>query len=163
MTPRQVRRAAERKARKQERKADANGFVFSPSSHIDEQPIELPETPIQSPERSDRSEFPSTPISPSQLAANRANSQLSTGPKTSEGKAKSSLNAVKTALTGRTVLLPTDDAIAYQDHVHDFFKELRPIGAREWRSDARSNPTYSAMAVLPSSPNSKRYEIIAGR
>ena len=51
--------------------------------------------------------------SPKQLAANQANSQLSTGPKTPEGKATSSLNAVKTGLTGRTVLLPGDDAAAY--------------------------------------------------
>ena len=36
-------------------------------------------------------------------AANRANAQHSTGPRTEEGKAKSSMNAVKTGLTGRTV------------------------------------------------------------
>src|SRR5882757_3801626 len=43
------------------------------------------------------------------LEANRANAQLSTGPRSENGKAKSSLNAVKTALTGSTVLLPADD------------------------------------------------------
>jgi hypothetical protein len=32
----------------------------------------------------------------------RANSQHSTGPRSDEGKAKSSLNAIKTGLTGRT-------------------------------------------------------------
>jgi hypothetical protein len=52
-----------------------------------------------------------------QRAANHANAQLSTGPTTNDGKAKSSLNAVKTALTGQTVLLPTDDAVAYQSHI----------------------------------------------
>lgn len=132
MTSRQVRRAAERKSRKQEHKV-ANGSVIArenaASPEIHEQPIEVAEQPARSPERSDGSE--PGPISASQLAANRANAQLSTGPKTSEGKAKSSLNAVKTALTGRTVLLPTDDAAAYQQHVDDFFKELRPMGARE--------------------------------
>jgi hypothetical protein len=134
MTPRQLRRAAERKTRKQERKL-ANGSVFAPenaaSSEILEQPIEIPEPPIPLAEQSNTSDPAPAPISASQLAANRANSQLSTGPKTPEGKAKSSLNAVKTALTGRTVLLPTDDATAYQQHVDDFFKELRPMGARE--------------------------------
>ena len=45
-----------------------------------------------------------------QIAANQKNSQLSTGPTSEAGKAKSSLNAVKSGLTGRTVLLPTDDA-----------------------------------------------------
>jgi hypothetical protein len=47
----------------------------------------------------------SAPLSEAQLAANRANAQHSTGPRTEEGKAKVSLNAVKIGLTGRTVLL----------------------------------------------------------
>jgi hypothetical protein len=61
-----------------------------------------------------------------QIHANQANAQLSTGPKTPEGKTKSSLNAVKTGLTGRTVLLPSDDAIAYQKHIQRFFDEYKP-------------------------------------
>jgi hypothetical protein len=52
-------------------------------------------------------------ISEAQLAANRANAQHSTGPITAEGRAASSRNALKTGLTGRTVLLPTDDAAEY--------------------------------------------------
>ncbi len=66
-----------------------------------------------------------------QINANRANSQLSTGPTSSEGKAKSSLNAVKTGLTGRTVLLPGDDAAAYQKHVDGFFNKYQPVGDDE--------------------------------
>ncbi|MGH9581594.1 MAG: hypothetical protein ACRD4O_01505, partial [Bryobacteraceae bacterium] len=58
--------------------------------------------------------------------------QLSTGPKSPDGKAKSSLNAVKTGLTGRTVLLPGDDAPAYERHVQEFMKELQPVGSREY-------------------------------
>ena len=46
-------------------------------------------------------------LSERRLAVNRANAQLSAGPRTPEGKAKSSLNAVKTGLCGRTVLWPT--------------------------------------------------------
>jgi hypothetical protein len=61
-----------------------------------------------------------------QIHANHANAQLSTGPKTPEGKTKSSLNAVKSGLTGRTVLLPSDDAIAYQKHIQRFFDEYKP-------------------------------------
>ena len=53
-------------------------------------------------------------LAPNRLAANRANAQLSTGPTSLAGKAKSSLNAVKTGLTGRTVLLPTEDAVLYE-------------------------------------------------
>jgi hypothetical protein len=82
---------------------------------------------------SNRNGFSSAPsnVSPAQLAANRPNSQLSTGPATPEGKAKASLNAVKTGLTGRTVLLPSDDAAAYEKHILDWFEELRPVGPRE--------------------------------
>jgi hypothetical protein len=64
--------------------------------------------------------------SDAQIHANRANAELSTGPKTPEGKAKSSLNAVKTGLTGRTVLLPAEDAAAYQRHIQRFFDEYEP-------------------------------------
>ncbi len=48
-------------------------------------------------------------ISETKLKANRENATHSTGPKTEEGKKISSHNALKTGLTGRTVLLPTDD------------------------------------------------------
>ncbi|MBV9937571.1 MAG: hypothetical protein JO150_03625, partial [Acidobacteriaceae bacterium] len=65
------------------------------------------------------------------LAANRANAQLSTGPRTDAGKAKSSLNAVKTGLTGRTVLLPTDEVAAYEAHIERFRKEFQPVGDQE--------------------------------
>jgi hypothetical protein len=61
-----------------------------------------------------------------QLAANRANSQLSTGPVSPEGKAKVSHNAVKTGLTGRTVLLSSDDVAAYQAHIERVFKQFAP-------------------------------------
>ncbi|MGH9655710.1 MAG: hypothetical protein ACRD6B_19880, partial [Bryobacteraceae bacterium] len=73
----------------------------------------------------------STATSQAQIDANRQNSQLSTGPSTPEGKVKSALNAVKTGLTGRTVLLPTEDAAAYEQHVERFLKDLEPVGPRE--------------------------------
>ncbi|MGH9583349.1 MAG: hypothetical protein ACRD4O_10470 [Bryobacteraceae bacterium] len=72
-----------------------------------------------------------TTTSPAAVAANRANAQLSTGPNSLEGKAKSTLNAVKTGLTGRTVLLPADDAAAYESHVQRFMKDLEPGRPRE--------------------------------
>jgi hypothetical protein len=60
------------------------------------------------------------------LNAYRANAQLSTGPKTDAGKAKVSLNAVKTGLTGRTVLLPSDDVAAYEAAVLRFTDRWHP-------------------------------------
>jgi predicted secreted protein len=74
---------------------------------------------------------PATYVSEAKRLANLANAQLSSGPTSIDGKAKSSLNAVKTGLTGRTVLLHTDDVAAYQQHVADYEKELRPAGQRE--------------------------------
>ena len=70
-------------------------------------------------------------ISDARLDANRANAQHSTGPKTDEGKAKSSMNAVKTGLTGRTVLLPADDAVIYQQHLDRNFAEFAPGSDKE--------------------------------
>jgi hypothetical protein len=67
----------------------------------------------------------------SQTRANRANALLSTGPTTPEGKAKSSLNAVKTGLTGRTVLLPGDDVEVYEAHMERFRSEHQPVGDKE--------------------------------
>jgi hypothetical protein len=64
--------------------------------------------------------------SPKQLEANRANSLLSTGPHSPAGKTKVSHNAVKTGLTGRTVLLPSDDVAAYQAHMERIFKQWAP-------------------------------------
>ncbi len=66
-----------------------------------------------------------------QAQINRLNAQLSTGPRTPYGKAKSSLNAVKTGLTGRTVLLHGDDAEAYRGHIVAYEKEYKPVGLRE--------------------------------
>ncbi len=65
------------------------------------------------------------------LAANRANARFSTGPKTPEGKAKSSLDAVKTGLTGRTILLTSEDAALYRAHVERFRRELQPVSELE--------------------------------
>lgn len=69
--------------------------------------------------------------SDAQYAANRANAKKSTGPTSSEGKAKSCLNAVKTGLTGQTVLLASDDAQAYQAHLDRHFSRYAPIGDEE--------------------------------
>jgi hypothetical protein len=68
---------------------------------------------------------------PSQIAANQANAHKSTGPTTAEGKQRSSLNALKTGLTGRTVLMPGDDAEAYRLHCERFEDQFQPTTAEE--------------------------------
>ncbi|HEY7305499.1 MAG TPA: hypothetical protein VH601_15350 [Bryobacteraceae bacterium] len=69
--------------------------------------------------------------SSAQIAANRANAQLSTGPTSQAGKSKSSLNAVKTGLTGATFLLPGDDVAIYERHVANSFAAWKPETDRE--------------------------------
>jgi hypothetical protein len=66
-----------------------------------------------------------------QVAANQANAQLSTGPRTEEGKKRSSLNALKSGLTGRTVLLPSEDAEAYGTHCQNWIDAHKPVGHEE--------------------------------
>ncbi len=73
-----------------------------------------------------------TACSERRLAANRANAQLSTGPRTATGKAVSSLNAVKTGLCGRAVLLADEEeARAYQEHVERITAWWQPDNCEE--------------------------------
>ncbi len=102
---RTLRRAAERQAQKQARK---------------EAQLAAPAV-VSEPE----------PISEARLEANRANAHFSSGPRTEAGKAKSSKNALKTGLTGQTVLLPGDDADAYSARLADYQKMYKPVGTRE--------------------------------
>ena len=64
-------------------------------------------------------------------AANKANAQHSTGPRTETGKQRSSLNAYRHGLTGQTLVLPTEDVAAYQRHSQALLDEYLPNGATE--------------------------------
>ena len=66
-----------------------------------------------------------------QMNANRANAQLSTGPTSETGRAISSKNAAKTGLTGRTILLPAEDAAGYESHLASFREHFKPAGEAE--------------------------------
>ncbi|MBV9937362.1 MAG: hypothetical protein JO150_02565 [Acidobacteriaceae bacterium] len=71
-------------------------------------------------------------ISERRLAANRANAQRSTGPRTEVGKAVSSLNAVKTGLCGRAVLLADEEeAESYREHVERVYAWWKPANVEE--------------------------------
>jgi len=74
---------------------------------------------------------PKRPATDAQINANRQNAQHSAGPTSEAGKAKSSLNSVRTGLTGRSVLLPTDDVEIYQRHVARIMSDLAPATDRE--------------------------------
>jgi hypothetical protein len=53
--------------------------------------------------------------SPAQILANRENAQLSTGPKTEAGKKASSRNSSRHGLTGTQIVMPGEDASAYEE------------------------------------------------
>jgi hypothetical protein len=63
-----------------------------------------------------------------QIAANRANAKKSTGPRTPEGKARSSLNALSHGLAARRPVLPNEDRRAFEAFARALRKDLRPVG-----------------------------------
>src|SRR2546423_2961797 len=66
------------------------------------------------------------PTSEARLKANRLNAKKSTGPKTKEGKSKSSHNAHKHGLCSTSVLLPTEDQATYDLFYSELKEELQP-------------------------------------
>jgi hypothetical protein len=70
------------------------------------------------------------PISERKLAANRANAKKSTGPRTPQGKRRSSMNGLLHGLTAkRTVVLPTEDRRDFECFARAMRADLRPRGA----------------------------------
>ena len=65
-------------------------------------------------------------VSNLQLAANRKNAAQSTGPRTPEGKKRSSLNALRHGLTGQVVVMPNEDLKAYLAFIELYVKDLNP-------------------------------------
>ena len=122
MPNRAERRAAERKSQElaaERTQQQPQTLSAAAGAGVIELPLASPEAPS------------SSPISDRRLAANKANAQLSTGARTLTGKAKSSLNALKTGLTGRSVLLPNDDVAVYEQHLTRHFSEWSPATDRE--------------------------------
>ncbi len=69
---------------------------------------------------------------PEQIQANRANAQLSTGPKTESGKAASSQNSWQHGLTfGVFRVLATEDQSLYELLLQELLKEYHPSTATE--------------------------------
>src|SRR5580658_3593589 len=66
-----------------------------------------------------------------QLTANRENAQLSTGPRTPEGRKRSSLNAFRHGLTGQIIMHTPEDAQAFKKHCDGIREALAPVGALE--------------------------------
>src|ERR1700728_2770708 len=71
-----------------------------------------------------------TPIA-SRAAINRANSRHSTGPRTSAGKQRSSINALRHGLTAACAVLPSEDQAAYDAHCRASLDEHHPATPSE--------------------------------
>ena len=149
MNARNIRRAQERKARKQAIKAEKQGPANQTAASKESknqsaaEPICQHLTPTGAASNHHAEELDwltaeeelktarASSLSQAKREANRANSQFSTGPRTQAGRAKSSRNALKTGLTGKTVLLSQDNAEHYQFHVTRFFQLFHPATERE--------------------------------
>jgi hypothetical protein len=68
---------------------------------------------------------------PNQIAANKANAQKSTGPKTPEGKAKSSTNRLSWGFASNTIVIPGEDPEEFRALVVDFIGEHQPATVTE--------------------------------
>jgi hypothetical protein len=170
MSDRTIRRAAERAARKAATKAakvaeankaneaaktsGANQVMTASANNTtptwdswdgwdnDDPPPPYP--PCQNGEADEPQTKNTRPISDAKLAANRANSKLSTGAKTQATKDKSKMNSQTHGLCSQAALLPSEDPIIYQAFMESIFEQWSPatdqetrltevIGTTEWR------------------------------
>src|SRR5690348_11032431 len=69
--------------------------------------------------------------STAQAAANAANAQLSTGPRTAEGKARSSHNAIKHGLTSKQLVIAPGEEEEFAGLHDSLLEQLAPEGALE--------------------------------
>lgn len=69
--------------------------------------------------------------SPAQILANRWNAQSSSGPKTPEGKKAASRNATRYGLTSTQIVIPGEDAAAYEQIRQGLQETHQPYGEAE--------------------------------
>jgi hypothetical protein len=69
------------------------------------------------------------PVSEKQLIANRLNSMKSTGPRTPEGKARSSMNNCQSGMRSEKDVLPGEDGALYEQRRAGFSRALAPSDA----------------------------------
>lgn len=74
---------------------------------------------------------PSATVSVFRATINRQNAQHSTGPRTPEGKRRSSQNALQHGLTATSAVLPNEDPAVYQQHCQNFRTEYQPATPTE--------------------------------
>jgi hypothetical protein len=70
-------------------------------------------------------------VSERRLAANRANALKSTGPRTAQGRARSSLNALRHGVTGQVSIMTAEDRAAHDKFCQELIDSLQLEGPLE--------------------------------
>ena len=70
-------------------------------------------------------------VSPAKLAANQANAQLSTGPKSAQGKARSATNSLKHGLSAKEIVIKPEERDLFDEFHADYLADLNPRGCLE--------------------------------
>uniref|UniRef100_Q024E2 Uncharacterized protein n=1 Tax=Solibacter usitatus (strain Ellin6076) TaxID=234267 RepID=Q024E2_SOLUE len=68
---------------------------------------------------------------PAQVTANRANAQLSTGPRSVEGKAAASRNSFKLGLNAQSLIIPGEDIAGLEELTAAHEQKFQPVGPVE--------------------------------
>jgi hypothetical protein len=68
---------------------------------------------------------------PAQITANRANAQMSTGPRSVEGKSVSRFNALKHGMDAASIVIPGEDPADYEALAAHYHQEFRPQSPSE--------------------------------
>ncbi len=68
---------------------------------------------------------------PAQIAANRLNSQNSTGPRSVEGKAASRFNALKHAASAKSLVIPGENEANFAELAAAYHEQFQPVGPEE--------------------------------
>jgi len=70
-------------------------------------------------------------VSEKRIEANRRNAQKSTGPRSIDGRARSSMNALRHGITGQVSIMTVEDRGAHDKFVQELIDGLHPEGAVE--------------------------------
>jgi hypothetical protein len=84
-----------------------------------------------------------------QIGANRSNALNGTGPRTAEGKARSSRNALTHGLTAQEIVIPGKDVAAYRSFEQQLIDDLQPNGSCELELIERLAATYWRLRRIP--------------
>jgi hypothetical protein len=70
-------------------------------------------------------------VSQARLESNRRNAQKSTGPRSEEGKRRSSMNAITHGMTARLALLSDEDEAKFERRMSEWVREYGPKSESE--------------------------------